>query len=126
MIRLSRVNNGKPVIQEELHEGKSNANSLGIILTIFSLVDAERMKKKVSVTFLQLEKQNDQAYAIFADDTNKVYYKMKINRYEYDHWNIEENTLLEDLAIQEISDLLGLISWYEIKFDDKWHIFYEF
>ncbi|SCY84035.1 hypothetical protein SAMN02787081_04715 [Lysinibacillus fusiformis] len=51
---------------------------------------------------------------------------MKINRYEYDHWNIEENTFLEDLAIQEISDVLGLISWYEIKFDDKWHKFYEF
>jgi len=94
--------------------------------SLFFLSGCGENEEKVSVTFLQLEKQNDQAYAIFADDTNKVYYKMKINRYEYDHWNIEENTLLEDLAIQEISDLLGLISWYEIKFDDKWHIFYEF
>ena len=58
-----------------------------------------------------MEKQDDGAYAILADDTNKVYYKITITSYEYNQWNIEENTLLENLAVKEKSTLsvIGLI-----------------
>ncbi|GED64074.1 hypothetical protein [Lysinibacillus fusiformis] len=66
--------------------------------------EKEDKEEKISVTFLQVAKQDDEA-SILADDTNKVYYKMMINSYEYNHWNIEENTLLEDLAVKEDSTI---------------------
>lgn len=91
--------------------------------------EKEDKEEKISVTFLQVAKQDDEAYAILADDTNKVYYKMMINSYEYNHWNIEENTLLEDLAVKEDSTIsfpLSKIPFKKIKIDNKWYTIDEF
>lgn len=94
--------------------------------------EEEEKEEKISVTFLQLEKQDDGAYAILADDTNKVYYKMTITSYEYNHWNIEENTLLENLAVKEKSALSFIGSFPEsttikkIEIDDNWYPIDEF
>ena len=52
---------------------------------------------------------------------------MAINSYEYNHWDIEENTVLEDLAVQKVSDLriaiplLTIIRITEIEFENKWY-----
>ena len=91
--------------------------------------EEEEKEEKISATFLQLEKQDDGAYAILADDTNKVYYKMTISSYEYNHWNIEENTLLENLAVKEDSTIsfpLSIIPFKKIKIDNKWYTIDEF
>lgn len=100
--------------------------------SLFFLSGCEEEEEKISVTFLQLEKQDDGAYAILADDTNKVYYKMTITSYEYNHWNIEENTLLENLAVKEKSALSFIGSFPEsktikkIEIDDNWYPIDEF
>ncbi|MEY2373419.1 MULTISPECIES: hypothetical protein [Lysinibacillus] len=94
--------------------------------------EEEEKEEKISATFLQLEKQDDEAYAILADDTNKVYYKMMITSYEYNHWNIEENTLLEDLAVKEKSALSFIGPFPEsttikkIEINDNWYQIDEF
>lgn len=94
--------------------------------------EEEEKEEKISATFLQLEKQDDEAYAILADDTNKVYYKMMITSYEYNHWNIEENTLLEDLAVKETSALSFIGPFPEsttikkIEINDNWYPIDEF
>lgn len=93
--------------------------------TLFFLSGCEKVEEeKITVTFIQLEKQDDEAYAIFADDANKVYYKMAINSYEYNHWDIEENTVFENLAVQKNYDP-GWIGQLEIQFNHKWHQLYE-
>lgn len=100
--------------------------------SLFFLSGCEEEEEKISATFLQLEKQDDGAYAILADDTNKVYYKMTISSYEYNHWNIEENTLLENLAVKEKSALSFIGPFPEsttikkIEIGDNWYPIDEF
>lgn len=94
--------------------------------------EEEEKEEKISATFLQLEKQDDGAYAILVDDTNKVYYKMTISSYEYNHWNIEENTLLENLAVKGKSAISfngpfpELTTIKKIEFDNNWYPIDEF
>lgn len=96
--------------------------------TLFFLSGCTEEEEKISVTFLQLEKQDDGTFAILVDDANEVYYKMAISSYEYNHWDLEENTVLENLPIQE-SDANSLslfsVTVLEIQFNGKWHRMYE-
>lgn len=96
--------------------------------TLFFLSGCAEEEEKISVTFLQLAKQDNGTFAILVDDANEVYYKMAISSYEYNHWDLEENTVLENLPIQE-SDANSLslfsVTVLEIQFNDKWHRMYE-